>query len=334
METGITRNFPSLNLGLDLVRATEAAALVAARWMGLGRPEEADTEASEAMWTVLNTMDMEGFVAMGEEYRLPTCDFLQTGQCVGTGAGPQVDVVADAIDGRNLVALGHSGAIAVIAGAPRGAFWSPAPAVYLEKIVVNAEVAEALVPECMDAPAGWTLALVARAKRKAVSDLTVFVLDRPRHADLIEEIRTTGAHVMLRNEGDVTGALLAGMPDSGVDILMGVGGIPEGLIAVCGLKAIGGAMLGRLAPQSDEERAAVESAGLDVRRILTTNELVSGDAVFFAATGITDGPLLSGVQYAGKLARSNSLLMRGETKTRRLIFAEHLLDSHAAPRGG
>jgi fructose-1,6-bisphosphatase II len=314
---------PSRNFGLDLVRATEAAALAAGRWMGLGQPEEADFKATEAMRAALNTIDMEGFIAMGPEHRPHMCDFLEPAQPVGTGDGPQLDIVIDPIDGPDLVALGHPGAISVMAGAPRGAFWSPAPAVYLEKIVVDVDVADVLVPECMDAPAAWTLALVARAKRKPVSDLTVFLLDRPRHVDLIDEIRTAGAHVMLRNEGEVVGTLLAGMPDGGVDILMGVGGISEGLIAACAIKAMDGAMLGRLAPQSDEERAAVRAVGLDTRQVLVTDELVSGNAVFFAATGITDGPLLAGVQYDGECARSNSLIMRGETRTRRTILAEH-----------
>jgi fructose-1,6-bisphosphatase II len=190
---------------------------------------------------------------------------------------------------------------------------------------VNAQVAAALVPECLDAPAAWTLALVARAKGKQVGNLTVFVLDRPRHADLIEEIRATGAHVMLRTEGDITGALLASSLHSGVDILMGIGGIIEGLITACAVKAMGGAMLGRLAPQSDKERTAIEAAGLDLEPILTCDELVSSDAVFFAATGITDGLLLSGVRYHEGYATSNSVILRGETGTRRLISTEHFL---------
>ncbi len=320
---------PSHNLGLDLVRATEAAALAAGRWIGLGKPLEADKEATERMHATLNLVDIEAAVAVGEDVRIFTCDALQSGQCVGTGEGPTLDIVVDPIDGRKLVAEGHPGAVAVMAVAPRGTLWRPRPAAYMEKIVVDAEVADDLVPECLDAPAAWTLALVARAKGKDVEDVTVFVLNRERHKDLISEIREAGAHVMLRDEGDVTGALLAGRPDNHVDLLMGVGGIPEGLIAACALRATEGAMVARLKPQSKEERASIVAAGLDLERILVTDEIVSTDEVFFAATGITGGPLLTGVRYSGKRAESSSLVMRSQTKTRRMIHTEHLLTKEA-----
>jgi fructose-1,6-bisphosphatase II len=326
LEARPVRRRPSRNLGLDIVRATEAAALAAGRWMGLGRPYEAHRAAAAAMRDALDTVEINGCVVVGEEGRMSRCAMPQSGQAVGTGYGPQVDIVVDPIDGRRLLARGHMGAIAVAAVAPQGAMWASAPAVYMEKIVVGPEVAPHLVPECMDAPAAWTLALVARAKGKQVSDLIVFVLDRPRHVDLIEEVRAAGARVMLCSDGDIAGALLAVMPGSGVDIVMGVGGLMEGLISVCALKAAQGGMLGRLAPQSDEERSAVQSAGLDVHQILTEAQLVASDAVFFAATGITDGPLLSGVSYTGNRATSHSIIMRGETQTRRVIRAEHLLD--------
>jgi fructose-1,6-bisphosphatase II len=195
----------------------------------------------------------------------------------------------------------------------------------MDKIVVDREAAQALVPECMDAPAAWILALVARVKGKDVRDLVVFVLDRPRHRHLIDEIRSVGARAMLRSDGDVAGALLAATPETGVDLLMGVGGVPEGVIAACAVKAIRGGMLGRLAPQSDEERAAVEAAGLDTGQVLTCDELVAGDQIFFAATGITDGAMLHGVQYHRNRAETESLVLRRETGTRRVIRAEHLL---------
>lgn len=316
---------PDDNLGLDLIRATEAAALAAGRWMGRGRPDQSDAEATQAMRLALNTIAMSGRIVFSEKDKLTQNDMLHPGEQVGTGVGPQVDIVVDPIEGRDLLAYGHPDAIAVAAAAPRDAFWSAAPAVYMEKIVVDAEVAPALVPECLDAPAAWTLALVARAKRKAVSDLVVFVLDRPRHADLIDEIRATGARVILRPQGDVVGALKAVLPSGGIDMLMGVGNVPEGLVAACAVKAARGAMLGRIAPQSEGERALVEAAGLDTKRILTVNELVTGGRVFFAATGITDGSLLDGVRYHGNRATSNSLIMRGETHTQRIIQAEHLL---------
>ena len=318
-------DMPSHNLGLDLVRATEAAALTAGRWVGLGQPEEADREATDRMHAVLNLVDIEADVAIGEEVRIYTCDRFESGQCVGTGEGPAVDVVVDPIDGRKLVAEGHPGAVAVMAVAPRGTLWRPRPAAYMDKVVVDAEAAADLVPECLDAPAAWTLALVARAKNKDVEDLTVFVLNRKRHEHLIAEIREAGAHVMLRNEGDVTGALLAGCPGNHVDLLMGVGGVPEGLIAACAMRATDGAMVARLSPQSEEERAGALDAGLDLERTLVTEEIVTTDQVFFAATGITDGALLSGVRYRGKQAESSSLIMRGQTKTRRMIRTEHLL---------
>ena len=260
---------PPRSLGLDLVRVTEAAALSACRWMGLGKVEEANQAAIEAMCQALNTLDMDGRIVIGKEGRLGAHSPLDSGQLVGTGRGPEMDVVVDPIEGRNLLAQGHPDAIAVAGVAPRGSMWSPAPAVYMEKIVVDREAADALVPECMDAPAAWTLALVARVKQKPVRDLVVFVLNRPRHRHLIEEIRAAGARAMLRTDGDVAGSLLAAAPDIGVDILMGTGGVPEGVITACATKAMGGGMLGRLAPQSEEERAAIEAAGLDTQSILT-----------------------------------------------------------------
>jgi fructose-1,6-bisphosphatase II len=316
---------PPRNLGLDLVRATEAAALTAGRWMGLGKRDEADQAATEAMYKALNTLDMDGHIVIGEEGKLGTHSPLDSGERVGTGYGPEVDVVVDPIEGRNLLARGHPDAIAVVGVAPRGSMWSPAPAVYMEKMVAGREAAEALVPECMEAPAAWTVALVARAKQKAVRDIVVFVLDRPRHRHLIDEIRAAGARAMLRSDGDIFGALLAATSDSGVDLLMGIGGVSEGVVAACAVKALGGSMLGRLAPQSDAERAAIQAAGLNTKRILTSDELVSGNQIFIAATGITDGAMLSGVRYRGNMAKTESLVLRCETGTRRLIHAEHLL---------
>jgi fructose-1,6-bisphosphatase II len=231
------------NLGLDLVRATEAAALSAGRWMGKGQPNDADQAATAAMARELNTIDMEGTIVVGEERGAGDDSGLHSGQRVGTGHGPQLDVVVDPIDGRRMLAQGRSGAVAVAAVAPRGTLWSPAPALYMEKLVVNRMAASALVPECLDAPAAWTLALVARAKQKQIRDLVVFVLDRPRHADLIADIRAAGARVMLRDDGDIAGAVLAASLHQSVDVLMGIGGAPEGVIAACAAKALGGAML-------------------------------------------------------------------------------------------
>ena len=313
------------SMGLELARATEAAALSAGRWMGFGKRDEPDSDAIEAMHRALNQVEMDGHIVVGEEEKLRRHSLLDTGQRVGTGQGPELDIVVDPIDGRDLLARGYPDAISVAGAAPRGSMWAPpAEAVYMDKIVVNREAAKVLVPECMDAPAAWTLALVARAKKKQVRDLVV-VLDRPRHMDLIEEIRAVGARVLLRPQGDIAGALMAATPQGKVDLLMGAGGIPEGVIATCAVKALGGAMLGRLAPQSDQEREAVKKAGLDTSRILDCDELVSADEIFFSATGITDGVFLSGVRYHGNIADTESLILNTETDTRRLIRAEHVL---------
>jgi fructose-1,6-bisphosphatase II len=316
----------SRNWGFDLARATEAAARRAGRWMGVGKRDEADLDATEAMYQALKALDFDGHIVIGEEGKLGVHSPLEGGRTVGSGNGPAMDIVLDAIDGRSLLAQGRAGAISVAAVAPRGAMWAAAPAVYMNKLVVDREAARSTVAECMDAPAAWTLALVARVKKKEVRDLIVFVLDRPRHADLIEEIRAAGARVMLRSDGDTAGALLAATPGSGVDLLMGVGGVPEGVIAACAVKSLGGAMLGRLAPQSSAEREAVAAAGLDTRRVLTADELIRGEQVFFAATGITDGPLLDGVRYHGDRAETQSMVLRCDTHSRRMMYAEHVIE--------
>jgi fructose-1,6-bisphosphatase II len=220
----------SRNLGLDLVRVTEAAALAAGRWMGFGDPDAADRAATEAMVAAFAGADMDGYIVIGEETKLGTHSPLDTGNRVGSRNGPEVDVVVDAIDGARLVAKSHPGAMSVIGAAERGSMLSLYPAAYMDKIIVNRDAAAALVPECMNAPAAWTLALVARVTKKSVRDLVVFVLDRPRHQHLIEEIRLAGARILLRSEGDVSGALAAAT-GSKVDVLMGCGGVPEGLIA-------------------------------------------------------------------------------------------------------
>jgi len=256
------------NLGLELVRATEAAALSAGRWMGLGDPATADSAAAEAMYAALNEVAISGKIVMGEEYKPHHHTKLISGLQIGTGERIAVDLILDPIDGRSQLAKGYPGAISAAAIAARGTIWAPSPAIYMEKIVVDSQVAPYLVPECLDAPAAWTLALIARAKGCQVNALTVFVLDRPRHADLIAEIRAAGAHVMLRSDGDVSGALMVLSPRSGVDALMGTGGIPEGLLAACAVKALRGAMLGRLDPQSEAEREKILAAGCDPDQIL------------------------------------------------------------------
>jgi len=249
---------------------------------------------------------------------------LATGQKFGTSSGEAMDVVLDAIDGVRILARSHSDAISVIGAAPRGAMLSLYPANYMEKIIVDHEAASALVPECMNAPAAWTLALVARVKKKSVRDLVVFVLDRPRHQNLIQEIRAAGARILLRSDGDVAGAL-ATITHARADILMGIGGVPEGLITACAVKSMGGAMLCRLAPQSDEEHARVLEAGLDTQKIYTCDDLIASDEIFIAATGITDGAVLSGVHYHGDDGHTESLVLRCQTGSLRIIQSRHKL---------
>jgi fructose-1,6-bisphosphatase II len=314
----------SPNLGLDLVRVTEVAALTAGRWMGLGNPDKLNYEAARAMASAFNTLSIQGNIVIGEEGKSGFHTNLDSGTQVGTGDGPNLDVVADPVDGAVLLSEGRPNAIAVAGVAPQGSMWAPTPAVYMDKIVVDEQAANALVPECMGAPAAWTLALVARLKNKRIGDLVVFVLNRPRHQDLIDEIRTAGARIMVRDQGDISGALMAASSEVNVDILMGIGGIAEGVISACAIKSLGGAMLGRLAPQTLDERTAIDEAGLDREQILTCEELVAGEDIYFAATGITDGALLSGIRYHGRIAETDSIVIRCKTGTKRKIHAEHL----------
>lgn len=315
---------PSRNIGLDLVRVTETVSLAAGRWIGSGNREAAHRAATRAMLEALNTLPINGRIVIGEggggwDDDAPLC----SGRSVGIGEGPEVDVVVDPIDGTNLLIKGHPGAISVVGVAPRGSMRSFGPAVYMEKIIVDRTAAKALVPECMNAPAAWTLALLARVKEKPVHDLTVIILDRPRHKDLIEEIRHTGASILLRDEGDSEGAILAATPGTGVDMLWGIGGAAQGIIAACAVKALGGGMLSRLSPQTPEEWAMVRQAGLDTGKVFTCNELIDSDEIFFSATGITDSALLESLRYHSTYAETHSLLLRSETRTRRFIRAEH-----------
>lgn len=314
------------NLGLDLVRVTEATSIRAGRWMGLGQRVAADQTATHTMINALNNIEMNGHIVICEEAKSGIKTDLFHGRTIGNGAGLEMDVLVDPIDGTNLLVHGRSGAISAVAVAPRGAIWAPYPAVYMEKLVVDREVAHALVKEAFDAPAAWTLAMIARIKKKTIRDLVVFVLDRPRHQDLIEEIRMAGARVVLRRDGDIAGAILAAIPGSGIDVMMGIGGVLEGLMGACAVKALRGAMLTRLAPQSQKEYQQVTEAGLSLSDILDQDELVQSDQVFFAATGVTDGMLLDGVQYAGGVAKTHSVVLRTKTGTKRMIRAERLLE--------
>lgn len=315
----------SPNLGLDLVRVTEAAALVAGRWMGRGNEKTANRDAINAMAKAFETLPIDGRIVIGEEKRLGISTLLDSGKKVGSGHGPAMDVVVDAIDGTALLTRGLPGAISVAGIAPRDSMWAPYPATYMEKIIVGADAADALVPECMNAPAAWTLALVARAKKKNVRDLVVFVLNRPRHRDLIKEIQATGARVMALSHGDIAGALMAASRDINVDILMGTGGVSEGIVAACAVKSLRGAMLGRVIPMNDEEAIVLNEAGVDCKRILMQDEMIKGNDIYFAATGITDGALLAGVHYHGSKVEAESMVIRCQTGTRRILQVEHFL---------
>ncbi len=316
---------PSRNLALDLVRVTEAAAMAAGRWMGRGQKEAGDQAAVEAMRLMLSMVEMDGIVVIGEGAK-DEAPMLYNGERVGNGQGPVVDVAVDPVEGTALLAYGRPDSISVVAVAPRGTLWSPGPAFYMNKLVVGPEARAVIHPDLLKAPVAEILSVIASALKKSLRDLTVFVLDKPRHQTLIAQIRQSGARVLLRTDGDVAGALMAATPNSGVDVLMGIGGTPEGVIAACAVRTLGGAMLAQLAPQKPGEREAVEQAGLSLDRILTEADLVQSEDVFFAATGITDGVLLPGVRYTSQGAVTVSMVMRGKTGTIRKIYAEHRLE--------
>jgi len=307
---------------MELVRVTEAAAIAASRWMGRGDKNGADGAAVDAMRHVLETVPMDGVVVIGEGEK-DEAPMLFNGERIGDGTPPQVDIAVDPIDGTRPTALGRGGALAVIALAERGAMFDPGPCVYMRKIAVGPEAVGRISLELSPAE---NLREIAKAKRTTVGDLTAIVLERPRHDELIEQIRTAGARIRLITDGDVAGAISTAWRDSGADVLFGIGGTPEGVIAAAALKAMGGEILGRLWPRSDEERAAALAAGYDLDALLTTDDLVRGDNCFFSATGITDGELLRGVRYDGSGATTHSLVMRSRTGTVRVVEARHRLE--------
>lgn len=313
---------PDRNLALELVRVTEAAAMTAARWMGRGDKEGADQAAVDAMRFMLSTVEMDGIVVIGEGEK-DEAPMLYNGERVGTGRPPQVDVAVDPIDGTRLLSLGRSNALSVVAISERGTMFNPGKVVYMQKIAVG-PAAKGVID--IEAPVQENLRRIAEAKGMHVFDLTVVVLDRPRHQKLIQEIREAGARIRLISDGDVAGALMTAMEGTGVDVLMGIGGTPEGVIAACALKCLGGEIQGKLWPRNEEEIRWAAENGLDVNQVLTTDDLVRGDNVFFAATGITDGELLRGVHYFGGGAKTHSLVMRGRSGTIRYIEATHRWD--------
>jgi fructose-1,6-bisphosphatase II len=313
---------PDRNLALELVRVTEAAALAAGRFMGRGDKEGGDKAAVDAMRLVLNSVEMDGIIVIGEGEK-DEAPMLYNGECLGTGRDPKVDIAVDPIDGTRLLALGRANSLATVAIADRGSMFDPGPIVYMDKIAVGPEAKGAIDIEVSPLV---NLRSVARSKGKDIADLTVVVLDRPRHEKLIADVRKAGARIRLITDGDVAGALMTAWPDSGVDVLMGIGGTPEGVISACALKAMGGEIQGKLYPRDEAEAGKARDLGFDLNRVLTIDDLVRSDNVFFAATGITDGELLDGVKYYGDGARTHSLVMRAKSGTVREIIARHRWD--------
>ncbi len=315
-------NQPDRNLAMELVRVTESAALAAARWVGRGDKNGADGAAVEAMRTVLATVPMAGLVVIGEGEK-DDAPMLFNGEAVGDGTSTATDVAVDPIDGTTLTAMGRGNALSVIAVSERGTMFDPGPCMYMEKIAVG--------PECVGvvditATPTQNLRWIAKAKGESVRDLTAMILDRPRHQELIDEVRSTGARIKLISDGDIFGSIATAWPNAGVDVLFGIGGTPEGVVSAAALKCMGGEIQGRLWPRNEAERDAAIAAGYDLTQVLTTDDLVRGDNCFFAATGVTDGELLRGVRFTPKSAHTQSLVMRSKSGTVRLIDAHHRLD--------
>jgi fructose-1,6-bisphosphatase II len=311
---------PDRNLALELVRVTEAAALAAARMVGRGDKEGADQAAVDAMRFVLHSVSMDGVVVIGEGEK-DEAPMLYNGEPIGDGTPPQVDVAVDPLEGTRLTALGMPNAIAVIALAERGAMFDPGPALYMEKIAGGPDIADLLD---LDRPLPETLRLIAERKEIDIRDVMVVMLDRERHHEAMAQVREAGARVRLITDGDVAGAMLAVSDNTPVDLLWGIGGTPEGVISAAAIKCIGGAQLGRLWPRNDEERQMATDAGYDLDRVLSADELVRGEDVFFSATGVTDGDVLQGVRYQGdRGATTESLVMRSRSGTVRRVLARH-----------
>ena len=314
-----TQQRPDRNLAMELMRATEAAALAGGRWMGRGDKNAADGAAVEAMRVVLSTVAMDGIVVIGEGEK-DNAPMLFNGEEIGDGSAPAMDIAVDPIDGTTLTSLGRPGAIAVIALSERGTMFNPGPCVYMEKIAAGPLAADVID---LNAPVKANLEAVARALGERVSDVTAVILDRDRHTEIIRECREAGARIRLIQDGDIAGAISVAWRNSGTDILFGIGGTPEGVIAACALKCLGGSIQGRLYARDDDERRAALDQGYDLDRVLLIDDLVSGDDVFFSATGISDGELLQGVRYWGDGASTQSLVMRSKSGTIRIIAATH-----------
>jgi fructose-1,6-bisphosphatase II len=312
---------PDRNLALELARVTEAAAMAAARWVGRGDKNGADGAAVTAMRMLINSVSMRGVVVIGEGEK-DHAPMLFNGEDVGDGTGAACDVAVDPIDGTRLCANGMPNAISVLAVADRGSMYDPSAVFYMSKLATGSAAADVVD---ITAPPAANVAAVAKAKGESPQDVTVVILDRPRHAELITQVRETGARIHLITDGDVAGAIMAARDGTGIDLLLGIGGTPEGIIAACAIKCLGGVIQGQLAPRDDAERRRALDAGHDLDRVLGTDDLVASDDVFFAATGITDGELLEGVRYRAGGATTHSLVMRSRSGTIRSIKSEHQL---------
>ncbi|MEU6087824.1 class II fructose-bisphosphatase [Streptomyces sp. NPDC047085] len=320
-ELDVPSEAPDRNLALELVRVTEAAAMAAGRWVGRGDKNGADGAAVRAMRTLVSTVSMNGVVVIGEGEK-DEAPMLFNGERVGDGTGPEVDIAVDPIDGTTLTAKGMPNAIAVLAAAERGAMFDPSAVFYMDKLVTGPEAADFVD---IDAPVAVNIRRIAKAKKSTPEGVTVVILDRPRHEGLIKEVREAGARIKLISDGDVAGSIYALREGTGVDLLLGIGGTPEGIISACAVKCLGGTIQGKLWPKDDEERARAIDAGHDLDRVLTTEDLVKGENVFFVATGITDGELLRGVRYRSETATTDSIVMRSKSGTVRRIDSEHRL---------
>ncbi len=313
---------PQKNLAMEIVRITEAAALASGRWLGRGDKDSGDGAAVAAMRVVLSSLNIDGLVVIGEGEK-DDAPMLANGERIGTGKGPQLDVAVDPVEGTSLLAYGRPNAISVLSVAPRGSMYNPGPSFYMQKLVVGDEARNAID---LDAPVKDNLASIAKALGKKVQDLVVFVLDKPRHKQLINDIREAGARIQLQTDGDVIGGLMAADPRSEVDVMMGTGGTPEGVLTACALKGMNGEILARLDPQSYVEKDAIEEAGIDMREILSCDTLVKSNDCFFAATGISGGDFLHGVRYSARHAVTHSLVLRGKTGTLRYVESFHDMD--------
>ncbi len=320
-ELAVRREAPDRNLALELVRVTEAAAMAAGRWVGRGDKNGGDKAAVDAMRTLIGTVSMRGVVVIGEGEK-DEAPMLYNGEEVGDGQGPECDVAVDPVDGTTLMAKGMPNAVAVLAVAERGTMYDPSAVFYMEKLATGAEAADVVD---ITAPPAENIARVAKAKGGAVEDVTVCILDRPRHEDLVRQVRDAGARIKFIADGDVAGAIMAARDGTGVDLLLGIGGTPEGIIAACALTCMGGVLQGRLWPRDDAERQKALDAGHDLDRVLGTRDLVATDNVYFAATGVTDGELMRGVRYRAGGAQTQSIVMRGKSGTIRLVDSWHSL---------